>query len=471
MDADAKGTTSVWNELTALDNTTFSTENGVEVTNVADDVDLNYWTGEDTVTYLSRQDWEGTYPINYNKDVTITLADSDKADLWINLLKGKVYDIATNDPATEGKDEGLRFDAESIGYDQLENVNDEYWLKLVAQIPIEEAIGAIIHGGSQSDVLTNVDNPIVLQNEGVCGITTPYVDESGKMYHFNVNSQTLLGSSFNPQLAYEWGLVEGNSCLWVERYDLWGTGLTLKRTPYNGRNYEYISEDPMLTNRIGYGILLGTTEKGILNGPKHLGFNDQEHNRNGISVYMNEQKFRETDLRGFQGGLEDAKGLAVMIAFNRLGPTNASAYTPLITNILRDEWAYTGVISTDMMNNMYYFTPEGAVMAGVTQIADFATNDNHINLGEGGVDGTWGYLSPKAVENDSVLVEKARENLRYQLYTFANSAIMNVSTEKVDVWWDVALNTIKTVSAVLLALGALGFVAFTFIPERRKEEN
>jgi beta-glucosidase len=124
-----------------------------------------------------------------------------------------------------------------------------------------------------------------------------------------------------------------------------------------------------------------------------------------------------------------------------------------------------------MMNNMYYFTPEGAVMAGVTQIADFATNDNHINLGEGGVDGTSGYLSPKVVENDSVLVEKARENLRYQLYTFANSAIMNVSTEKVDVWWDVALNTIKTVSAVLLALGALGFVAFTFIPERRKEEN
>ncbi|SCZ79165.1 glycoside hydrolase family 3 N-terminal domain-containing protein [Pseudobutyrivibrio xylanivorans] len=472
MDADAKGTATVWNGNKELDTVTYSIENDVEVTNVADDADLNYWTGEDTVTYLSRQDWEGTYPINYNKDVQITLADSPKAEEWINLLKGKVYEIASDSPATEGEDKGIRFDATSIGYEQLENVNDEYWNELVSQITIDEAIGAVIHGGSQTDTLTNVDNLIVLQNEGVCGFSAAYTDEAtGKVYHFNVNSQTLLGSSFNPQLAYEWGLVEGNSGLWLEKYQLWGTGLTLKRTPYNGRNYEYISEDPMLTNRIGYGTLKGCTEKGILNGPKHLGFNDQEHTRNGIAVYLNEQKLRETDLRGFQGGLEDAKGLAVMIAFNRLGPTNASAYAPLITNILRQEWAFTGVISTDMVNNIYYFTPEGSVMAGITQMADFATNDNHINLGEGGVDGSWGYLSVDAVKNDSALVEKARENLKYQLYTFANSALMNVSTEKVEVWWDTVLNTIKLASGILLVVSALLWLVFSVKPSKSKEEN
>ncbi|MCR5415748.1 MAG: glycoside hydrolase family 3 C-terminal domain-containing protein [Pseudobutyrivibrio sp.] len=470
MDAEAEGTASVWNK-SEFDSTTFSIENDVPVTNVADDADLNYWTGEDTVTYLSRQDWEGTYPINYNKDVEITIADSDKAEQWIKLLKGQVYDIATDDPATEGEDKGLRFDSESIGYEQLENVNDDYWNELVSQISIDEAIGAVIHGGSQSDTITNVDNPIVLQNEGVCGINVPYTDEeTGKTYHFNVSSQTLLGSSFNPDLAYEWGLVEGNSCLWVERYQLWGTGLTLKRTPYNGRNYEYISEDPMLTNKIGYGIVLGCTEKGIINGPKHLGFNDQEHNRNGISVYMTEQKFRETDLRGFQGALEEAKGLGIMIAFNRIGPTNASAYEALNTEILRKEWAYTGIISTDMMNNMYYFSPEGSIMAGITEMADFATNDNHINLGDGGVDGVWPYISEKTVKNDSALVEKARENLKYQLYTFANSAIMNLSTEKVDVWWDVLLNTIKLVSTIVLVLGVAGYVTCSIVAIRRKEE-
>lgn len=63
----------------------------------------------------------------------------------------------------------------------------------------------------------------------------------------------------------------------------------------------------MLGNRIGYGVLKGCTEKGILNGPKHIGCNDQEHNRSGVAAYMTEQKLRETDLRCFQGGLEDAQ--------------------------------------------------------------------------------------------------------------------------------------------------------------------
>ncbi len=468
MDTDKAGAVIKWN-LDSLDTTTYATDNGVAVTNVADDADLNYWTGKDTVTYLSRQDWEGTYPVNYN-EVEIKINDSPRKDEWISLLRGQVYTIVNNNPATEGTDKGLRFDTTNIQYNQLESVKDPFWDNLVSQITIDEAVGAVIHGGSRSDVLTNVDNPVVIQNEGVSGFTTGYTDEAtGKTYKFNIHSQTLMGSSFNPQLAYEWGLVEGNSGLWIERYDLWGTGLTLRRTPYNGRNYEYISEDPMLANRIGYGILLGCKEKGIMNGPKHMGFNDQEHNRGGVSAYMTEQKFRETDLRAFQGGLDDAKGLAVMIAFNRIGATNAAHHVGMLQKILRDEWGFYGLVSTDMMNNKYYFNPESMVMAGITQVADFGGNDNHINLGEGGVDATWAHISVDTVKNDSALVEQARENLKYQLYTFANSAVLNVSTEKVATWWDNAISTITIVSAVLTAVFGVAWIALTVLPEKKKE--
>lgn len=470
VDAEATGTCTVWNGNTKLDTTTFALSNNTEVTNVADDADLNYWTGQDTVTYLSRQDWENTFPINYNTDVEIKIADSPKKDEWIAALKGEAYTIATDSKATEGQDAGLRFSTSDIGYEQLESIEDDYWNTLVAQITIDEAVGAVIHGGSQSDVLTNVDNPIVLQNEGVNGFTTAYTDEeTGKTYHFNVNSQTLLGSSFNPQLAYEWGLIEGNSGLWIGRYDLWGTGLTQRRTPYNGRNYEYISEDAMLTNRIGYGIILGCNEKGIINGAKHIGFNDQEHNRNGIAAYMNEQKIRETDLRCFEGALEDANAMAVMVAFNRLGANNMSHYAPILKTILRDEWAYTGIISTDMMNNSYYFNPESMIMATVTQVADFGGDDNHINLGEGNVDATWAYISQASVENDSTLVEQARQNLKYQLYTFANSAVLNVSTEQVATWWDNALAAIRVASMILTIVFVLAWLAFSLMPEKKKE--
>ena len=462
---DAAGSKAVvsW-KLDQLDNTTFAIANNTTVTNVADDADLNYWL-PGTVTYLTRQDWN-TFPINYNK-LNLKIADSPKKDQWIAEMRGETYTISDTGAAAEAVP-GPKFTASEIGAEQLNNINDPYWDKLVHAITIDEAVGAVIHGGSRSDTLTNIDNPVVIQNEGPTGISAGYTDEAtGKTYKFNVNSQTLLGCSFNPELAYQWGLVEGNSCLWVERYDLWGSGLTLNRTPYNGRNYEYISEDPMLTNVIGREVIQGCSDKGIINGPKHMGFNDQEHNRAGISAYMTEQKFRETDLRGFEGALSDAFGMGVMIAFNRIGATNASHHVGMIQKIVRGEWGFKGLISTDMMNNYLYFNAESMVMAGITQVADFAADNSHINLGEGGVDAVWPHISLETVSKDSNLVEQARENLKYQLYIFANSAILNISTQRVNTWWDTALAVTTYASSILAVLFFLAWVVLTLLPEKK----
>lgn len=463
MDAAGKNAVVSW-KLDQLDNTTFAIANNTTVTNVADDADLNYWL-PGTVTYLTRQDWN-TFPINYNK-LNLKIADSPKKDQWIAEMRGETYTISDTGAAAEAVP-GPKFTASEIGAEQLNNINDPYWDKLVHAITIDEAVGAVIHGGSRSDTLTNIDNPVVIQNEGPTGISAGYTDEAtGKTYKFNVNSQTLLGCSFNPELAYQWGLVEGNSCLWVERYDLWGSGLTLNRTPYNGRNYEYISEDPMLTNVIGREVIQGCSDKGIINGPKHMGFNDQEHNRAGISAYMTEQKFRETDLRGFEGALSDAFGMGVMIAFNRIGATNASHHVGMIQKIVRGEWGFKGLISTDMMNNYLYFNAESMVMAGITQVADFAADNSHINLGEGGVDAVWPHISLETVSKDSNLVEQARENLKYQLYIFANSAILNISTQRVNTWWDTVLTVTTYASSILAVLFFLAWVVLTLLPEKK----
>lgn len=463
MDAAGKNAVVSW-KLDALDNTTYAIANDTVVTNVADDADLNYWL-PGTVTYLTRQDWN-TFPINYNK-LNLKIADSPKKDQWIAEMRGETYTISDTGAAKEAVP-GPKFTASEIGAEQLNNINDPYWDKLVHAITIDEAVGAVIHGGSRSDTLSNIDNPVVIQNEGPTGISAGYTDEAtGKTYKFNVNSQTLLGCSFNPELAYQWGLVEGNSCLWVERYDLWGSGLTLNRTPYNGRNYEYISEDPMLTNVIGREVVQGCSDKGIINGPKHMGFNDQEHNRAGISAYMTEQKFRETDLRGFEGALSDAFGMGVMIAFNRIGATNASHHVGMIQKIVRGEWGFKGLISTDMMNNYLYFNAESMVMAGITQVADFAADNSHINLGEGGVDAVWPHISLETVSKDANLVEQARENLKYQLYIFANSAILNISTQRVNTWWDTALTVTTYASSILAVLFFLAWVVLTLLPEKK----
>ncbi len=469
MDKAGTGAVKTWS-LDKFDKTTYATDNGHQVTNAADNADLNYWL-PGTVTYLSRKDWDGTYPVNYNEK-SLKIADSAKKDEWLKEIRGQQHMISDTGAVTNLKgetDPGVRFSAEDIGYEQLSNLDDPYWNLLVSGISADQAVGAVAHGGSQSDVLDNVDNPIVKQSEGVNGFTGSVKSTDGKKdYKFNLSSQTLLGSSFNPELAEEWGKVMGESGLWLQKYDVWGTGLTLRRTPYNGRNYEYISEDPMLTNRMGYGILGGAKAKGVMCGPKHIGFNDQEHNRNGVSAFINEQKMRETDLRGFQGGLDDAKGLAVMVAFNRIGSTNASHHVGMLKTILREEWGFQGIISTDMMNNAYYFNPEGCIMATVTQMADFGGNNSTIS-GKDGHDSNWAYLSVDAVKNDKELVDAARQALKYQLYAFANSAVMNISTIRVTPWWETALRATITASGILTAACAVLWGAAAVLTKKKEE--
>ena len=469
--------------IATQDTTTFSTSNGTKVTNVADDMDMNYWL-PGTVTYLSRQDWDKTYPKNYLKE-TFKLADSSKKNEWIKALRGNCYDITeTEEKVTniDGADNGYKFNYEQLTTDVINDINNPYWDNLVNEIPVNEAVGAIIHGGSQSDTLSNIENPVVKQHEGVNGTTGSLskTNAEGKSEtiantHFNISSQTLLGSTFNPELAYKWGRFLGDySCNWFDNsYTAWGTGLTLRRTPYNGRNYEYISEDPMLTNRVGYGILKGTAEKGFMCGPKHMGFNDQEHNRNGVGVYINEQKFRETDLRGFEGGLsaDEGGGLAVMIAFNRLGPTNAAHSTAMITKILRGEWGFTGIVSTDMMNNKYYFDGASMVAAGITQVADFAGNNSYIsktnNHTEG--DSNWSYITVEKASKDANFVKMARQAMKYQLYTFAHTPLYNTAkTVSVTPWWDATIKAVSITSGVLMGVVAVSYVVLNFMA--RKED-
>lgn len=467
--------TFVWDNGTEsnTDISTFSkSASGASVTNKVDDADINYWLPDSQkVTYLSRSNWKDTYPKCYHStENAFSISSSPKKDEWVKSLRNSNYTVKSDDPVKnmDGVNNNIKFS--DISGDALSDINSSFWDSLVEQIPAEEALGAIAHGGNQSDVLTNVENPIVGQNDGPNGFNSTklssnngsdatsdkyYVDENTEAGAFkaNINSQTLLGSSFSAKLAEDWGDLLGNTGLWVGKFEIWGAALNYHRTAYNGRNTEYPSEDPMLCNIIGGGIIRGSKKYGIIVGPKHIGFNDQEHDRSGLQVYMTEQKVRETDLRGFEMAIEDEGALGMMVAFNRLGACNVSHNVGLIKGIFRNEWNFNGLISTDMMNNKYYFNPESATMATVTMMADFAANDNHLNQGTGKVDKTWGYLSEDAIKNDNALVEQARQNLKYQLYAFANSALMNVTTTRVTPWWEATLVAVIITFSIIAAAG------------------
>lgn len=475
----------IWNNGSESDTdvSTYSiSDNGSTITNVADNADLNYYL-PGTVTYLSRSDWKNTWPKNYNDEV-ISLAASAKSSEWIKELRNQQYDIKTDNPV-ENVDglPGTTF--ADIKYEHQNNFDDPFWDELTDAISLDQAVGAVAHGGSQSDTLDNVNNPVVVQYDGPRGFNSQtlstnngnpdedpyYVDPNSEAGKFlaNINSQSLLGSSFNPELANDWGKVLGNTGIWISCFQIWGAALNVHRTPYNGRNTEYLSEDPMLSNVLGAEFTKGTREFGIISGPKHIGFNDQEYQRSGVSVYLNEQKMRETDLRGFQGSVEEGGALAMMVAFNRIGAVNASHHVGMLKNIVRNEWGFKGIISTDMMSNEYYFNAESCIMATVTQMADFAGNNSTLG-GANGKDATWSYLSVKAVMNDNDLVIAARECMKYQLYAFSNSIVLNVSTMRVTPWWEAALIAVTSVTAVLSAASAVLFVTSALIKDKKEAE-
>lgn len=440
-----------------VDETSFATSKttGNEIVNQLEDADINYYK-EGYATYLSRQDWEGTFPKTYD-DLTI---DGDKVEEWITKLTNEIYQFEADGEIKSENLDGSGGDLTLADLAGISDSGDARWDDLVNQIPLDVLIAKISKGGSVSDVIEEITSPLVYQNDGPNGFAGTissrgeYADDKNANYNMGtMANEVVLGNTFNKELVYEWGQLMGNDGLMSGNWLIWAVGANIHRTAFNGRNFEYYSEDDMLSNYMSRATVDGALEFGVLVGPKHFAFNDQETQRSGIATYMNEQKAREGDLRAFQGAFDEGNGLAVMASFSRIGATSVNGSVAVLTNILRGEWGFEGLISTDMNNNPGYFRPEMAINAGVSMIADFSTNETMKEVTE-----TWPYFTTELIEQDEKFVEKARENMKYQLYAYANSAAQNVQTKRVTPWWEVVFYILMGLSGVLtLVCGGLYF--------------
>jgi len=448
-----------------VDESTFAkAENGTEVVNQLKDADINYYK-PGYATYLSRNDWKATFPRTYN-DLTIS---GDKVDEWVTKLANEVYQVTDNgDVDVSGTDGTLKL-SDLAGND---NLNDMHWEELVRQIPVNTLIAKIVKGGSASDVIKEITSPLVYQNDGPNGFSGSIssrglnTDDKNKDFTMGtMSNEVLLACTFNKDLLLEWGELVGNDGLWSGNWLIWGTAVNIHRSPYNGRNFEYYSEDAMLSNYLAAATVTGALNYGVIIAPKHFAFNDQETQRSGVAPYMTEQKAREGDLRAFQGAFEDAGALGTMTSFSRIGATPVNGSVALLKNILREEWGFKGIISTDMVNNSGYFRPEMCIYAGVTMMADFSVDETMDQVTK-----SWPYMTMDLISKDEQLVTYARENMKYQLYALAHSAAQNVATEKITPWWETALyGTIYT--SIALSVICLGLYVTCFVKGKKKEEE
>ncbi|CBL22609.1 glycoside hydrolase family 3 C-terminal domain-containing protein [Blautia obeum] len=450
-------------ELGDFDSSSFAvTLNGIPVENQLQDADLNNWM-EDTVTYLSRNDWEGTWPETY-KDLTAT-------DEMISTMADDYSDIEANgDPSsvTFGADNGMTL-ANMKG---VEDITDERWSTLMDQLTLEECLIRTGLGGTSTKVIESITSPEAIQNDGPNGFNSyplgqyansdastgdPCViaeDDPNRDYKMGVMAvETVIGQTFSKQLAAEWGKAVGNYSLWANTAIWWGVGTNLHRTPYNARNHEYFSEDAVLTAGQGAAIIKAGHEYGVLIAPKHLAFNDTEINRTGIAEFMTEQAARENELRGTQSCIEDANALAVMTTYNRVGCVTSNAHTGLLLNILHKEWGFKGLMSEDFIQDPAYTKIRMAVHNGVTMTCN--TGDNTMAA----VEAVWPYWSVENASQSEELLTDLKQAMLYQNYALANSNAMDgMSTsthiEKLNTWYDNLITGLRIGFGVLTVLCA-----------------
>lgn len=450
-------------ELGDFDSSSFAvTLNGTPVENQLQDADLNNWM-EDTVTYLSRNDWEGTWPETY-KDLTAT-------DEMISTMADDYSDIEANgDPSsvTFGADNGMTL-ANMKG---VEDITDERWSTLMDQLTLEECLIRTGLGGTSTKVIESITSPEAIQNDGPNGFNSyplgqyansdastgdPCViaeDDPNRDYKMGVMAnETVIGQTFSKQLAAEWGKAVGNYSLWANTAIWWGVGTNLHRTPYNARNHEYFSEDAVLTAGQGAAIIKAGHDYGVLIASKHLAFNDTEINRTGIAEFMTEQAARENELRGTQSCIEDANALAVMTTYNRVGCVTSNAHTGLLLNILHKEWGFKGLMSEDFIQDPAYTKIHMAVHNGVTMTCN--TGDNTMAA----VEAVWPYWSVENASQSEELLTDLKQAMLYQNYALANSNAMDgMSTsthiEKLNTWYDNLITGLRIGFGVLTVLCA-----------------
>lgn len=434
--------------------------NGTEVTNQFDDCDINYWV-EGAGTYLSRSDWAGTFPVSQ----TVIEATPE----MMEILDGEWYEKPADAPSYEsvaanfGKNNGLT--VASMKDVPLED--RQAWLDFIYQLQPEDlpnataesfscpAVGDISPSFPVGDGCDSVGGtypiPTTVDGAEVSIPTTRYC------------SNVILTGTFNSDLYAGRGLMMGEDGLWSGFMINYNVGNDLHRTPFGGRNYEYMSECPNLNYLAAIPQVEATEKTGSHAAPKHFVGNDQEFYRSGVLTFFNEQAFREGDLRAFEGGVRVAKAGGIMQSFERLGLKWTSASTALNTNVLRKEWGWQGAIDTDAAPCFGEYV-DGGYLNHAAEVLDAGTQEWCLD----GVGGHGGWVLQKAKDtDDGHLLELLVEAAISWEYAISRSCVINGMSSTARVvqitpWWQTAIQYVIYGAGILTLVSFLMLVASKF---------
>lgn len=393
---------------------------------------INRFTGEDAYagvsidgsdvgineTYLSRNDFLGTF-----KDKQSALPkDKNKVN------KAKIYATKANDQEempTFGVDKNLNIVTKSDGskasYDELKKskdlkFNDELineltkdynstlWDDLVNQATKEEVKSLVEKSGFGSEQIYSIGKPSTLDFDGPSGFNenTQKVAEDKSLWT-SYPAECVVGCTFDKEIANEIGKSMAFEASKSGINGWYAPGVNLHRSNYNGRNYEYYSEDPILSGKLASATITGAKSGGLYCYLKHFALSEEGDNAKGVDTWITEQNFREIYLKPFEICVKNGAN-AIMTAFNRIGPVWAGANYDLCTEILRNEWGFIGSVVTDWSSGDEIMNTNRGVLAG---------NDLWLNpLAQNG--------TPLDVNNPTEMY-CAKKALKHNLYTYIST--------------------------------------------------
>ena len=448
--------TAAWT-LDKLDTTTYavSAYTGNAITNLFEDADLNKYAGAEgqTVTYLSRNDWQGTFPTTQSLRVTDAMwADglthnAEERTAIVEKMKALYWQGATL------PENGTGGTLKAIDFVEMP-YEDTAWDKLVSQISYGDMLDTIYNGAFNTHALPAINLPATMEADGPTGYTKSLMGGASGMAF---TSEDVIASSYSRDLAYLVGNCMAEDMLHSNQNSdstsvagIYAPGLDIHRSQYLGRHNEYYSEDGWLSGEIAAAQVQGIRSKGVLAFAKHFALNDQEQGRYGISVWANEQSIREVYLEAFEGAIRGG-AMNVMTSFNRIGVVWSGSHYGLMTGILRDEWGMEGAAITDMSINAKWMDYRMGLLAG-----------QDIWCGQKGSMGTL-----DGSENDPAIASAVHKAMKNIVYSVTRTNAMNVGDAVVltiTPTWKIALYALTGAFYVLTAAGV-------FLTIRRKKKN
>ena len=444
--------THTWHE--ELDTETYSIApyTGNAVTNLFADCDINYFYEEDVVEYLTRSDWNGTYPTQQ----TVPAATEE----MMRKMNGVFYEKPSDAPALSDFTIGDKSSKIKL-LDLLgKSYNDPLWETYLDQYTVGELTESLIDAqGTMAVGFAGVNRGKI--KDGPTGLTErlPFSNEPCTCY----SAKPILTATFNADLYRRRGELMGEDCIFTKVMATLGVGGNLHRSPFGGRSMDYMTEDANLAYLAGKSEALGLRSKGVSGAIKHFTANDQEFNRKGLAVFFTEQSFRENALRAFEGVLTDDASYGCMLSYNRIGCYASYESRSLMTGVARGEWGFKGYFQTDA--SLFYSKNYVETLVCGTDLFT-AGNKSIPSYFEGVI----------TKEGDGYLYQKARDAVKRSQYCLLNSNVINGQSVNDEViehtpWWKYATVSVTAVFAVFcLASAVMLILTMTGVLKKKERE-